>query len=133
MGIKLIDKHNLEKKLKEAKKVAKKLAEETEGQEKKIKSNCLKIGSIITESNIQVDNEEITQLQEDVKKSKSKIQELQDKKKATDKEVYDLEEGLRNLDGKIGCPNCGQIYEKKKDLLFCSKCGGSLEVKNSSK
>lgn len=133
MGIKLIDKHNFEKKLKEVKRAEKMLIEETEDQEKKIISNCLKIGSIVTENDIQVDNEEITQLQEDVKKAKSKIQELQDKKKIADKEVYDLEEGLRNLDGKIGCPICGQVYEKKKDLLFCSKCGGNLVDNNKLK
>lgn len=132
MGIKLLDKHNFEKKLKEARKITKKLSEESESQEKKIKDNCMKIGSIVIDNNIKIDNTEITQLQEDVKKAKSKIQELQEKKKAVDKDVYNLEESLRNLDGKIGCPKCGQVYEKKKELLFCSKCGCRLERVNQN-
>lgn len=133
MGIKILDKHKLEKKLKEAKTVAEKLREETKSQEEEIKSNCMKIGSLVIENNIQIDNAEITRLHDGVIKAKSKLQELQNKKKPADKDVYDIEESLRNLDGKIGCPKCGQVYEKKKDLLFCSKCGGSLETKANQK
>ena len=66
MGIKLLDKHNFEKKLKEV---------------KKIKGDCMQIGSIVIDNNIKIDNTEITQLQADVQKAKSKIQELQEKKK----------------------------------------------------
>lgn len=131
MEIKILNKHNLEKRLKEAKIVVKKLSEETESLEKKIENNCMKIGSLVIENNIQINNAEITQLHDDVIKAKSKIRELQDKKKPADKDVYDIEESLRNLDGKISCPKCGQIYEKKKELLFCSKCGGSLGTNNS--
>ncbi len=133
MGIKIFDKHKLEKKLKEAEIVAEKLREETKSQEEKIKSNCMKIGSLVIEKNIQINNAEITQLRNDVIKAKSKLQELQDKKRIANKDVYDIEESLRNLDGKMSCPKCGQIYEKKDDLLFCSKCGGSLKIKMNQK
>lgn len=118
MGIKIFDKHKLEKKLKEAEIVAEKLREETKSQEEKIKSNCMKIGSLVIEKNIQINNAEITQLRNDVIKAKSKLQELQDKKRIANKDVYDIEESLRNLDGKMSCPKCGQIYEKKLPVYF---------------
>lgn len=131
MGIKIFDKHKLEKKLKKAKRVVEELCEETERQEEKIQRLCRRIGRHVVEDNIQIENEEIAQLRDVIINAKSKIQELQEMKKSADRDVYDIEENLAKIEGKIRCQKCGQIYERKENLLFCSKCGGSLETKTN--
>lgn len=126
MGIKIFDKRNLEKKLREAKKKLENLDADMKIQDNMLTNIYLEIGQTIVVKGIQVDNSDIEQLRNDVVQLKMKIEELQEEKENMDKEVFLLEEGLRNIDGKVGCPKCGQVYEKKKDLLFCPKCGTSL-------
>ena len=77
----------------------------------------MKIGTTI-ESDIHIDDENITTIKIEVSKLKAEIKDILDKKKATDGEVAELEEKLRNLEGKVGCPSCGQVYEKKEGFII---------------
>lgn len=93
----------------------------------RIEESCYKIGQVVLEQSIKIENEEIKKLQTAVTNANEKLKKIQIEKENSDKELYELEETVRNMNGKTGCPNCGRVYEKKKELLFCPKCGTSLK------
>lgn len=62
---------------------------------------------------------------------RNRIESLINEKENFKIELYKLEEAVRNLKGKIGCPNCESVFEKTSDLTFCSKCGSKLEQMNN--
>lgn len=126
MGVKIFDKLSLKKKLKEAKRMIKELEEEASNKEINIESDYMKIGKIIIESDIHIDDDIISTIKKEVSKLRVEINYILGKKNTIDGEVEELEEKLRKLDGKGVCPSCGHVYEKDKDILFCSKCGCDL-------
>ena len=125
--MKFIDKHKMEKKIKENERQSSKIKDEMELLENKIKTSCCKIGQIIIEQAIEVNNEEIKELREVIKNTNGQIKSLVEKQESGKKELFLLEKSLRNMEGKIGCSKCGRVYEKRKDLVFCSKCGTNLK------
>ena len=123
---KIIEKHKLEKEIKEKKGEIKTNKNEIDELEKNMKNSCFKIGDLIIKKDVKTDDDEIEQLKNSANKFKSKHDELTRERENLDKELFSLEEKLRRMEGKIGCPKCGRIYENRGEILFCSKCGTKL-------
>ncbi len=97
---------------------------EIEALNKEINECYLTIGKIVIEKSFDIPD--ISYEKEKLIDKKQHIEKLLDEKEHCKKELYLLEESRRNLNGKIGCPNCGRIYEKTSEMSFCSKCGAKL-------
>lgn len=125
--MKFIDKKRIEKRIKENNKQSTQKKIEIEKLQEVIETNYYKIGKLIVEKSIKIDNEEIIGFISLIQKSKTRLNELTKELEADEKDLFSLEEALRNMNGKVGCPNCGNVYDKNSELLFCPKCGTSLK------
>ena len=126
--MRFMDKHKLKRKIDDNNKKLGRQRKEIDRIDKSIRGNLYKIGQVIVEQAIEIDNEEIRELQISIHESKSHLRILNEEKENRKKEIARLEEALRNIEGKVGCPKCGRIYELSRELCFCSKCGMSLKM-----
>ncbi len=124
--MKFFKRRKIENKIEESKKQTGEIKVAIESLEREITEWSSKIGQIIIEQSIDVDNQNIRELQESVKKNKEQIKQLSVKQNKGEEELYSLEESLRNMDGKISCPQCGCIYMISWNLVFCPKCGAKI-------
>lgn len=90
MGVKIFDKLSLKKKLKEAKRMIKELEEEASNKEINIESDYMKIGKIIIESDIHIDDDIISTIKKEVSKLRVEINYILNKKNAIDGEVEEM-------------------------------------------
>jgi len=126
--MRFIDKHKLKRKIDDKNRKLIQQSKEIEKIDKSVKNSLYKIGQVIVEKKIEIDNEEIKELQISINESKAHLRILNEEKENSEKEIERLVEWLRNIEGKVGCPKCGRIYELSKELCYCSKCGTSLKM-----